>query len=107
MSKNNDAVSGPVSPRIKLSDIPDAVPAVTGVPDDGTVTLGAVEAAYVAMIEQEYRAAIVDAQQLRSARFTVVMQAHNIRDGSTVTVVPGENGFPMQLRVVTPEAMPS
>ena len=68
------------------------------------ITLGPVDAAYVTMIEGEYQAAVQNAQQLRMVRFQVVMKAHGIADGATVTVVPAENGRPMQLQVGAPPA---
>lgn len=71
-------------------------------PADGVVSLGAVDAAYVTMIEDEYRAAVLNAQQLRAARLSIVFKAHGITDGSTVTLRPAEHGQPMQLHVVPP-----
>lgn len=72
-------------------------------PAEGPIILPPVEAAYVTMVEGEYRAAVLNAQQVRAARFAVVSKAHGIVDGSAITVLPAEDGRPMQL-VVTPPA---
>ena len=67
------------------------------------VPLSRTEEAFVAMVSEEYRAAAINAEQLKNSRLMVLRQDKNIAANIDLRINPRMGEHPMELEYDTPD----